>query len=86
MFVCAEQATKGVLGEFLATYGKVLDREKEDKRLGMTHKESAMAIVKDYELPITPDCYSEEIMTMYQEKSLSLSLLSIVVEFIVKNL
>ncbi|PSS05651.1 Riboflavin kinase [Actinidia chinensis var. chinensis] len=63
-----EQATKGVLGEFLARYGKVLDMDKEDKRLGMTHKESAMAIVKDYDLPITPDCYSQEIMPMYQEK------------------
>ncbi|GFS34012.1 riboflavin kinase/FMN hydrolase [Actinidia rufa] len=60
-----EQATKGVLGEFLARYGKVLDMDKEDKRLGMTHKESAMAIVKDYDLPITPDCYSQEIMPIW---------------------
>ncbi|KAL7000556.1 hypothetical protein U1Q18_001707, partial [Sarracenia purpurea var. burkii] len=63
-----EQSTKGVLGEFLARYGKILDREKEDKRLGMTQKESARAIVKDYELPITPDCFVQEIMPMYQEK------------------
>lgn len=63
-----EQATKGVLGEFLKRYGKVLDREKEDKRLGMIHKESAISIVKDYELPITPDSYTQEIMPMYQEK------------------
>ncbi|KAE9457562.1 hypothetical protein C3L33_10531, partial [Rhododendron williamsianum] len=63
-----EQATKGILGEFLARYGKVLDREKEDKRLGMMHNESAISIVKDYELPITPDCYTQEIMPMYQEK------------------
>ncbi|KAG5512964.1 hypothetical protein RHGRI_038632 [Rhododendron griersonianum] len=54
-----EQATKGILGEFLARYGKVLDREKEDKRLGMMHNESAISIVKDYELPITPDCWRE---------------------------
>ncbi|KAF7141218.1 hypothetical protein RHSIM_Rhsim06G0131600 [Rhododendron simsii] len=54
-----EQATNGILGEFLARYGKVLDREKEDKRLGMVHNESAISIVKDYELPITPDCWRE---------------------------
>ncbi|XP_058219522.1 bifunctional riboflavin kinase/FMN phosphatase-like [Rhododendron vialii] len=63
-----EQATKGILGEFLARYGKVLDREKEDKRLGMMHNESAISIVKDYDLPITPDCYTQEIMPLYQEK------------------
>ncbi|XP_057506189.1 bifunctional riboflavin kinase/FMN phosphatase-like isoform X2 [Actinidia eriantha] len=63
-----EQATKGVLGELLERYGKVLDREKEDKRLGMIHEEFAMAIVEDYELPITPGCFSQEIMPMYYEK------------------
>ncbi|PSS16469.1 Riboflavin kinase, partial [Actinidia chinensis var. chinensis] len=63
-----EQATKGVLLELLARYGKVMDREKEDKRLGMIHEEFAMAIVEDYELPITPGCFSQEIMSMYYEK------------------
>ncbi|KAL7215859.1 hypothetical protein ACSBR1_027910 [Camellia fascicularis] len=63
-----EQTTKGVLGELLARYGKVLDREKEDQRLGMTFKESLVAVVKDYDLPITTDCFSEEITPMYQEK------------------
>ena len=69
----AEQATKGVLVELLARYGKVLDREKEDKRLGMIHEEFAMAIVGDYKLPITPGCFSQEIMPMYYEKYNSIS-------------
>ncbi|XP_059663242.1 bifunctional riboflavin kinase/FMN phosphatase-like isoform X2 [Cornus florida] len=63
-----EQATKDVLKQFLAKYGKVLDREKENKRLGMTHKESAIAIIKDYDLPIPPHRYTQEIMPLYQEK------------------
>ncbi|GMP67468.1 hypothetical protein CsSME_00027447 [Camellia sinensis var. sinensis] len=63
-----EQTTKGVLGELLARYGKVLDREKEDQRLGMTFKESSVAVIKDYDLPITTDRFSEEITPMYQEK------------------
>ncbi|CAK9143893.1 unnamed protein product [Ilex paraguariensis] len=63
-----EQATRDVLKEFLARYGKVVDRDKENKRLGMIHKESTIAIVKDYDLPITPDQYSHYIMPMYQEK------------------
>ncbi|GMP67471.1 hypothetical protein CsSME_00027447 [Camellia sinensis var. sinensis] len=69
-----EQTTKGVLGELLARYGKVLDREKEDQRLGMTFKESSVAVIKDYDLPITTDRFSEEITPMYQEKYTSLSL------------
>lgn len=67
-YTCTEQVTKNVLKELLARYGKVVDMEKENKRLGMIHKDSAIAIVKDYQLPITPDQYSQEIMPMYQEK------------------
>uniref|UniRef100_A0A5B6ZDW2 riboflavin kinase n=1 Tax=Davidia involucrata TaxID=16924 RepID=A0A5B6ZDW2_DAVIN len=63
-----EQATKGVLKEFLAKHGKVLDKEKEDMRLGMTMRESAMAIIKDYDLPLPPDRFIQEIMPMYREK------------------
>ncbi|XP_015867989.3 bifunctional riboflavin kinase/FMN phosphatase [Ziziphus jujuba] len=64
-----ERATKGVLKEFLAKYGKVLDEEKEGKkRLGMTLKDSASAIVKDYDLPLTPDQYIDEIISTYREK------------------
>ncbi|GMN53976.1 hypothetical protein TIFTF001_023100 [Ficus carica] len=64
-----ERATRGVLGEFLAKYGKVLDKEKEKKKtLGKTLKESSAAIVKDYDLPLTPDQFIQEIIPMYQEK------------------
>ncbi|PWA43814.1 cof protein [Artemisia annua] len=42
--------------------------EKENKRLGMTHDKSAIAIVQDYDLPITPQEYTQEIMPMYYEK------------------
>lgn len=69
VWLYAERATKGVLKEFLAKYGKVLDEEKEGKkRLGMTLKDSASAIVKDYDLPLTPDQYIDEIISTYREK------------------
>ncbi|XP_043690303.1 bifunctional riboflavin kinase/FMN phosphatase-like [Telopea speciosissima] len=63
-----EKTTKYVVKDFLAKYGKILDREKEDKRLGQMHKESAASIVKDYDLPLTPDQFSKEIMPMYKER------------------
>ncbi|KAL2331631.1 hypothetical protein Fmac_019212 [Flemingia macrophylla] len=64
-----ERATRGVLNEFLARYGKELDREKEEKkRLGMTQKESAAIIVKDYDLPLTPDQFIKEITPLYRER------------------
>ncbi|KAK9284330.1 hypothetical protein L1049_023501 [Liquidambar formosana] len=63
-----EKATKDVLKEFLAKYGKVLDREKEDGMLGMAQKESAIAIVKNYDLPLTPDQFIKEITPFYIEK------------------
>ncbi|XP_008813770.2 bifunctional riboflavin kinase/FMN phosphatase-like isoform X1 [Phoenix dactylifera] len=63
-----ERATKNVLKEFLARYGKVPDAEKEERRLGQMQKEAAAAIVKDYDLPLTADEFSEAIMPMYQEK------------------
>ncbi|XP_057956316.1 bifunctional riboflavin kinase/FMN phosphatase-like isoform X2 [Malania oleifera] len=63
-----EQVTKDVLKDFLLRHGKVLDRKKEDDRLGMTQKESAIAVVKDYELPLSPDQFIREITPMYQEK------------------
>ena len=43
-----------------------MERE-EKKRMGMTQKESAAAIVKDYALPLTPDQYIKEITPMYRE-------------------
>lgn len=64
-----ENATKGILKEFLTRYGKEVDREREDKkRLGMTQKESAAGIVKDYDLPLTPEQFVNEITPMYREK------------------
>lgn len=64
-----ERATKDVLKEFLAKYGKAWDKKREEeKRLGMTQKESAAAIVRDYGLPLTPDQFIQEITPMYREK------------------
>nr|GEX49330.1 bifunctional riboflavin kinase/FMN phosphatase-like [Tanacetum cinerariifolium] len=63
-----EQVTKDVLKEFLDRYGKVVDMKKENKRIGMVHHESAIAIVKDYDLPVTPQQYSQSLLPMYLEK------------------
>ncbi|KAL5571024.1 hypothetical protein UlMin_020621 [Ulmus minor] len=64
-----ERATKGVVKEFLAKYGKVMNEGMEGtKKLGMTLTDSAAAIVEDYDLPLTPDQYIKEIIPMYQEK------------------
>lgn len=65
---CVERATRGILGEFLAMYGKVPDLEKEEKRLGQMHKESAAEIVRDYELPMSGEEFSEAIMPLYKER------------------
>lgn len=54
--------------EFLLRYGKVPDMAKEEKRLGQMHKESAAGIVRDYELPLTPEEYTEAIMPIYKER------------------
>lgn len=51
---------------FLAKYGRVQDNEKEKKRMGMTFKESTLTILKDYDLPLTPEEYVQEILPMYQ--------------------
>uniref|UniRef100_A0A164W6K9 Riboflavin kinase n=1 Tax=Daucus carota subsp. sativus TaxID=79200 RepID=A0A164W6K9_DAUCS len=63
-----EVLTKDVLKDLLARYGKAVDYKKEGMRLGMTHNESRIAIIKDYNLPITPEQFTEEIMPMYREK------------------
>lgn len=66
---CAERATRGVLNEFLARYGKEVDKEKQEKRrLGMTQKETAAVTVQDYQLPITPDQFIKEITPLYRER------------------
>ncbi|KAG0490986.1 hypothetical protein HPP92_007849 [Vanilla planifolia] len=64
----SERATGGVMREFLKKYGKVLVPEKEIKRLGQMYKDSAKAIVVDYELPLTPEEFSQAIMPMYQQR------------------
>ncbi|XP_031105372.1 bifunctional riboflavin kinase/FMN phosphatase-like [Ipomoea triloba] len=63
-----EQVTKGVLKEYLGIYGKVPDKEKEIKRLGMTQKQSVSAIIEDYDLPLSPHQYIQEILPFYQGK------------------
>ncbi|KAK4438820.1 Bifunctional riboflavin kinase/FMN phosphatase [Sesamum alatum] len=63
-----EQVTKNILKEFLAKYGKVQDSDKERKRLGMTFKESSIAIVNDYDLPLTTEQFAQEIVPMYHGK------------------
>ncbi|XP_078151388.1 bifunctional riboflavin kinase/FMN phosphatase-like [Carex rostrata] len=64
----SERATCGIMKEFLLRYGKVPDMAKEEKRLGQMHKESAAGIVRDYELPLTPEEYTEAIMPIYKER------------------
>ncbi|KAH6785487.1 hypothetical protein C2S51_037942 [Perilla frutescens var. frutescens] len=61
-----EDVTKNVLKNFLAKYGKEQDSEKEKKRLGTTFKESSLTIVSDYDLPLTPEEFVQEILPMYQ--------------------
>lgn len=70
VFLClwAEVLTKDVLKDLLVRYGKEVDYKKEGMRLGVTHKESRLGIIKDYDLPITPEQFTEEIMPMYREK------------------
>ncbi|TYK07017.1 14-3-3-like protein D [Cucumis melo var. makuwa] len=65
-----ERATKDVLKEFLGKYGKVWEKKREEeKRLGMTQKEYAAAIIRDYGLPLTPDQFIQEITPMYRENN-----------------
>ena len=68
MCLFAEVASRGVLREFLASYGKVLITDNEHRRVGKTQKESAIAIVKNYELPLTPEQLIAQITPMYRSK------------------
>ncbi|KAJ9550309.1 hypothetical protein OSB04_014354 [Centaurea solstitialis] len=63
-----EHATKNLVKELLVRYGKEVDLDKENQRPKMGHRLSTIAIVKDYDLPITPEQYSEIITPMYHEK------------------
>lgn len=63
-----EQATRGILKEFLARYSLVPDEEKDSKRLGMAQKAAAIALIQDYDIPFTPEEYIQEIMPLYHQK------------------
>lgn len=63
-----EKVSKGVLKEFLAKYGKVLITDNEHGRVGRTQKESAVAIVNNYGLPLSPDQYIQEITPLHRAK------------------
>ncbi|KAH9622467.1 hypothetical protein KSS87_007971 [Heliosperma pusillum] len=54
-----EFVLRSVLKEYLASYGKVLITDNEYARVGKTQKESAAAIVKNYDLPLTPDQWKD---------------------------
>ncbi|KAK3161989.1 hypothetical protein QOZ80_1BG0083910 [Eleusine coracana subsp. coracana] len=63
-----ERATRDILDEFLAAYGKVPDPAKEEKRLGQMYKESTAGIIADYGLPLTIEEYSEAIHPLYLKR------------------
>lgn len=72
--VRAEVLNKDVLKDFLARYGKAVDQKKEDTRSGMSHKMFRLAIIKEYDLLITPERFTEEIRPMYRERWVLISL------------
>lgn len=49
-------------------YGKVIDREKENKRLGIPQLEAAIAVIQEYDLPLTPQQFIDEIQPLYLQK------------------
>lgn len=61
-----EFSSRGVLRKFLGRYGKDLITEGKHRIVGRTLKESAMAMVRDYELPITPDQFIAQITPLYR--------------------
>ncbi|TVT99344.1 hypothetical protein EJB05_55291 [Eragrostis curvula] len=63
-----ERATRDILNEFLAAYGKVPDPEKEEKRLGEMYKKSTTGIIADYGLPLTVEEYSDAITSVVPQK------------------
>ncbi|PAN28442.1 hypothetical protein PAHAL_5G152900 [Panicum hallii] len=63
-----ERATRDVLNEFLAAYGKVPDPEKEEKRLGQMYLESTTGIIRDYGLPLTVEEYSKAMHPLYLKR------------------
>jgi riboflavin kinase / FMN hydrolase len=65
-----ERATRDVLTEFLAAYGKVPDAREEEKRLGQMYLESTTGIIRDYGLPLTVDEYSKAMYPLYLKRFL----------------
>ncbi|KAF8766281.1 hypothetical protein HU200_007795 [Digitaria exilis] len=63
-----ERATRDILNEFLAVYGKVPDPEKEETRLGQMYTESTTGIIKDYGLPLTIEEYSKAMHPLYMKR------------------
>ncbi|CAH9135490.1 unnamed protein product [Cuscuta epithymum] len=63
-----EQVTKAVFKDFLAKFGKVPDREKESKRMGLVQREAVSSIIEDYDLPLTPDQYIKDILPLHLGK------------------
>lgn len=63
-----ERATRDVLTEFLAAYGKVPDARGEEKRLGQMYLESTTGIIRDYGLPLTVDEYSKAMYPLYLKR------------------
>uniref|UniRef100_A0A0E0FTD9 Riboflavin kinase n=1 Tax=Oryza nivara TaxID=4536 RepID=A0A0E0FTD9_ORYNI len=63
-----ERATRDVLNEFLAAYGKVPDKEKEERRLGQMYRESTTGIIADYGLPLTVEEYAVAIYPLYLKR------------------
>ncbi|KAK4784891.1 hypothetical protein SAY86_019259 [Trapa natans] len=62
----SESGSKGVVKDFLAKYGRVM--KEDNKRLGKTLKESAISIIQDYDLPLSPDQFIQEITPLFREK------------------
>lgn len=60
--------SRGVLRELLASFGKVLITDNEHRRVGKTQKESAVAIVRNYELPLSPEEFIAQITPLYRAK------------------
>ncbi|KAJ1285468.1 hypothetical protein BS78_03G281700 [Paspalum vaginatum] len=63
-----ERATRDILKEFLAAYGKIPDAEKEEKRLGQMYTESTTGIIRDYGLPLTVEEYSKAMHPLYLKR------------------
>nr|XP_043638715.1 bifunctional riboflavin kinase/FMN phosphatase-like isoform X2 [Erigeron canadensis] len=63
-----EVVNEEILKEVLVRYGKVMDMEKEKNKVGMSHRDSTIATVKDYHLPITPQQLSHIITPMFHHK------------------